>query len=1236
MKFKELILKITPFLFPLILLSLSIFLSIKNYTPGTWLSGWDTLHPEFDFTLNLKRTFYGVWRQEQGVGALPGHSHISEIPRIAFLWISSLFLQTQFLRYFYFFIMLALGPLGVYFFLKYVLQKDKPALITNLASLLGATYYLLNLGILQHFYVPFEMFATQFGFMPWLFYLALKYLKQGKKLTLLGLFAISFLAAPQAYASTLFYAYLAGLLVFLAGTILLNRGRIDAIKRTIAICLVIFATNAFWLLPNVYSIVKQSKIIESSRINTLFSPEAFLRNAEYGKFGDLILHKNFLFDWREYDEVSGQFVDLMDEWNDYLAKPQVIVLGYGLAAMFLAGLGLSLVKKDKLGISLAALSAFAAFFLINDNPPTGFIYSYFRDNLGVFREGFRTPFTKFSILFVFAASYFFAYFQAKALLFLKERSRAILVYLGAALVFGMLVLFMKPAFGGNFISPSMRITIPQDYFAVSDWFNSRPEGRIAKFPVSSLWGWIYYSWGFEGAGFNWFGIQSPSLDRDFDRWSDGNETFYNQASRAIYSKDPASLEGILEKFGVRYLLLDDSVLNPGGSQDLTYLSQTRDLIAASEHIRKATKIGSLDIYETDFAVAEDYLWAPDKFLKRGADLTYSTKDPTYESGSVYIKDYGGSVYPFVNYDRRSGLETSIGDEKIRLEKDLKNQGVANVRLLVPDYPKTEKFLAVEVSAESTAKNTLEVTFSLKSPEIFVNGKKEAGGDFYYQIHPLRLSKSEPAFLSVKDTVFSLVAGSKPLGRVLVAKDEQVGVAAYSKVGQADDVWLSRILAASPRWCSDPDKKIEGGAEEKGQSFAVGPESVCWGEGSYFDDAGLLEVSFESSSGSGLSPKFCMSRADREGCVNSSVPDSFSKDDIWTKSKFLIPVEAGNYWVDFVAQGQQDSPGQISLKNLSITKYPAVSQGVYSIGENFSLVSGEERVEILGNVTSVEVYVPKVTVEAERASLSRGHARALNCDLKKEGEVEKKAEAERVYYSAKSTAASCDYLDYPNLDHSQAFLFRVRGENVSGRGLKIYLQNMVSNRMDLEELLPSPGKFDESYFVPPVSDGGKGYVFNFETRSFGPSLSANYLDGVEFLNIPYDWLTNLRLVGEGPESQENFVSIANVKKTGFYKYDAEVAGNGLLVLSQGYEEGWVALANFQLLKHVKVNSWANGWVINGDKCLLTKSQSNTDRCKLTIIFWPQYLEFIGFGLLFLGLIKVILIKKVDNGGDSRIK
>ena len=72
-----------------------------TYRPNTFLTGWDTLHPELNFSLNFERMFNGVWREEQGLGAVAGHSHMADLPRVVILWLLHFALPLSSLRYFY-------------------------------------------------------------------------------------------------------------------------------------------------------------------------------------------------------------------------------------------------------------------------------------------------------------------------------------------------------------------------------------------------------------------------------------------------------------------------------------------------------------------------------------------------------------------------------------------------------------------------------------------------------------------------------------------------------------------------------------------------------------------------------------------------------------------------------------------------------------------------------------------------------------------------------------------------------------------------------------------------------------------------------------------------------------------------------------------------------------------------------------------------------------------------------
>ena len=97
------------------ILAIVIVLFFANYKPGTFLTGWDTLHPEFNFPLAFERTINGVWRTDQGLGTIAIQSHMADLPRIFALWILSFAFPLNSLRYITMLTPLLIGPLGIYF-----------------------------------------------------------------------------------------------------------------------------------------------------------------------------------------------------------------------------------------------------------------------------------------------------------------------------------------------------------------------------------------------------------------------------------------------------------------------------------------------------------------------------------------------------------------------------------------------------------------------------------------------------------------------------------------------------------------------------------------------------------------------------------------------------------------------------------------------------------------------------------------------------------------------------------------------------------------------------------------------------------------------------------------------------------------------------------------------------------------------------------------------------------------
>lgn len=700
--------------FFLIMVMIISFIVARNYERGTWLSGWDTLHPEFNLSLALNREFAGVWRSEMGLGNLVGHSDISELPRILILKTFSFFLKPELLRYSYIFLGLFLGPLGLYIFLNKFLPENHR--YTRAASFLGSCYYLLNFATLQHFYVPLEMFVALYAGLPWIFYFSLKYINKIENNSLIWLFAVSLIAAPMAWAATLFYAYLFCFVVFLFINLFITDERRSKFLRSLTAIGVIIAANSFWLIPNIYSIAKEGGTVMSSRINLLFSEEAFISNRAYGDIGNVLINKNHLFSWQEYDSKNNQFKYLLDEWLTHLDKPLINLSLYMVVFFVLSGLLVAVIKKDRIGLTFLLPTLVALFFLINENPPSGFIYLYLRQNISVFEEGLRMPFTKFSIPFIFFFSFYLSYF----FIFFGNFIKKYLVFPVILFFLILTVIFypMLPAFKGNLISPSLKINIPDEYFKFFELMRGK-EGRIAKFPLHTPFGWTYYDWGFQGSSFTQFGLENPVLDRDYDRWSAENETFYNQASFALYSEDLELLERTLERFNVAYLLIDNSVVSLNTGNNL-FLQETKNLFEKSEKISLMKKVGFLEIYSFNKTWDKD-VYAPSFYTQVNAKLTYSEIDYIFEKLGFYVFDAENSnFYPFVNFDHRSGLSVDHIEDRLVIRKDFERERYIE-EVAIKSIVSLEKYIYADVFAELKG-DSLDLIFRYYEPNISLGSK----------------------------------------------------------------------------------------------------------------------------------------------------------------------------------------------------------------------------------------------------------------------------------------------------------------------------------------------------------------------------------------------------------------------------------------------------------------------------------------------------------------------------------
>ena len=678
---------------PFLIFLLSSIIFVINHKSGTFLSGWDTLHPEFDFTLNFRRLLSGVWRLEQGFGAVAGHSHMADLPRVLILWLSSLVLPLDLLRYFYIFLMFLLGGLGTYYLIAYLLTRFNTKNVVQV-SFIASLLYLFNLSTVQNFFVPFEMFPTQFGFLPWIILYSFKYLDTGSKRNLILFSIITLFSIPQAYAAHLWYAFFGIYTVFLLLFSYLRRNEKKVFKKSIMLILLILFINSFWLFPNIYYLFTSSSIPRNSKQNRLFSQEFIIRNREHGDIQNIALLKGFYFNWSIHDYKTDSQQFLMQEWRDYTNNWFINSIGYLIFLSVISGLILAIYKNNKVLISLSPLFIIPFTLLMNNTFPFDKFFDFLLKS-DLFNEALRFVYNKLSIILSLSYVIYFSYFLSFVLSKFSKNLRGLLYLLIPVL----LLIYIAPVFTGNFISDKVQVKIPNEYFNFWDYMKNKDDGTVLPLPIYNLAGWEYYNWGYQGAGFIWFGLKQPILVRDFDRWSTANEQAYREFHYSIYSRNTNYFESTLNKFNIKYILWDKNIIS-SDSKNRNQVLYTNEIdtvlnkLEEDKKIKNIKKFNNLYLYELNSESNK-------RTIKTNAFIwpkyTWSNFDYAYNSFSDYITlssiNKNNTLYPLRDFV----------DERDRIKKSVLNQDNTKNSF---DINIPENFIYKEISLPSIDKENV--------------------------------------------------------------------------------------------------------------------------------------------------------------------------------------------------------------------------------------------------------------------------------------------------------------------------------------------------------------------------------------------------------------------------------------------------------------------------------------------------------------------------------------------------
>ncbi len=1245
---------------PILFLIIVVFAVIgTNFTPGTWLTGWDNLHPEFNFKLNIYRSIHAVWQEYQGLGLLGGMAHASDLPRQIFLWIMSFVLPASLIRYFYHFLMLLVGTLGVYKLTGFILKDKKDIFLINQIGLISGIFYLLNIGTAQYFYAPFEPFSTFWGFFPWEILVLLRYLEKPSRKNLIYLAIVNILSVPQAYVQTIFIVYMLCVCIILSINLIKHySGKV--LKKVLLILFTIIFINAFWLLPNIYFSLTHIYSTQVSMNNRMNNERFYEMNKKRGNIWDFIFLKGFNLDSQIESLSSGQEVYLMKTWRDYSSKPHYILIGCLIFITILVGL----FKNQKYKSYLIGIFTLSVLTLLNDVPIISNINNIIR-SFPLIGQMIRNPFTKFIVPAILVFSIGFGLGILYVYEYLDRGKTKYLNVLFFSLCVIVVIIYGFPVFQGQLISPKMRINIPVSYFQLFDFFRDKDKsGRIMNLPQDSFWGWGSYRWGSIGSGFLWYGIEQPILDRAFDVWNEHLEGYYWELIYALRKRDQKLFNQILDKYDVNYIIYDKSY-NPSDINDIKSLYLQEELLINNNSIKKAGEFGSISIYQkinkssnNDINLVGDIQSTIKGEKYSYIDLLYSKTGNYFEKLSNKSADI---IFPFESlftgrFQDENKFTVENQTNNIIFENNIP---AGNYLLNYNPINLIETEIPVSIYAKKES-GKIKFLFQIQDPKIFINEKEIDSRQLFeeYVITDSLNQENAGFFMSINNhdyldvqTInnnYSFIGSS-----ILMNNNLPNIISIYSKINSKTE------LLSVGDFLKAQDCSVEG--KEKPREFDNGNNeltirskstSTCtpYSKNIFQSDLNsLYEVYFQYKSKDDELPRYCLHSDLMNLCLNDRDKTKVSFSNEYRRYVDYFEANTGVYDIrsySFILESGINKEKEIKYKDIQIKSFPFISSFILDSSSFKS--DGNRQVNIRSDKDlRIKVAFPKVNNNYFINNLLQNNIYRRDPTIynKLPGDyfIKEKIENNQKSLILYSKNYTLNYLFEQNhLPADMGYLIVAETKNINGFPLTIKIDTLKNKNTLLYTLLPKAGNYISNKFIlPPTYPFDEGLKVQFTNDSLNSNPSVNEIRQLNIFPIPYRFLTSLKIEKDVnyQSSTTNYqpFSVSHPNPS-LYKVEMnnetiKQLNNGSLILSQSFDSGWHAysIKNQQLsiidtlfpfwtgkeLKdHVLVNNWENGWNLDN----LTMEQFNNGT--IIIVYLPQYLEYIGF-VLFGAAILIVL-------------
>lgn len=1164
--------------YPEILLILIIFLiSLLSLHKGSYILSNDNYSPELNPTLSVSRYLQSpAWRGYRVLG-FASESEQADLLRASLYSFLNLFTPSWLISQLLYFVSLFIGSISMASLIRRLISKSKLKRYANWGYLLGGITYFTTLWSMWLFYQNMSPYIINFGFLPLLLLCIYLYSKENTFKNLIFIFLSSVLLTPAFVIATLFvvdFIFITAFVIFVNLTS--KYGRKREIKNILITLGIFLLTQLFWILPFIhYTLSSSSDILDSYTNRTITSNVIDLETDN-----QTLINSARLYNRNLYEKDGENYLFPMSEL--FITYDFYKVLGLLPAIFSIIALTYALFKKN-FQLFFWGIVALGSLFLIKVvNPPFGQVFEWLQENIPLFKQVFRWPFSKLgqiylisiTILSVFGVTYlikFFASFVQKR--FLK---RLFILTFFVSLCIIQLI-YSEYLFRGDFFADRAVVNVPNRYFELESYLSENDSsGRIYYAPPSNNNYFREYDWGFWGSQFISYILPNPVMDISSAVGSNVGENALLRISNVVRSENREEFLTLMHKYDVSYVLFDGSVDMKGYAFEL-----------------EEEKVKAL------FSEYE-LLWSKEDLLlfkvPSKAETVY-----TESLSEIYGKDVFVKEKP--RFPSLSPLDIQL--ENLRIE----NGDIVGDF----EYEGYSTYLLSNLSKD--------IIDTLPSKLLYSNGDLYIYPSYPYLVgdiseKPFRQYDGSKQYFSFGQTVLS----KEDIKRGVTVEETfntKKTVYGYSESDFRSIDMLPLLIQTKGSDCSGGEvvestfvtpQEVASGFVLKGSS-----DSPCVYTGIPVDTSkgGILKIYLNWEVEKGNYPGFCIYSNTKEKCLNKekfiSSQDPFGEIEVLLDT--VIEENEKISLILYATNKSKESISEVLYRSVKIkfapksTPLPLKSssqdwipkdiflddKNIYTI--HIPVVIGSQGYLYNGNNSDTTIWQP-----------NRSDSESEIFDVLSNNGFYQRVQDDYINQTANL------FVSNPN----SKYLVYWRGENISNIPSSLCLIYDKEDKCWFSDMLLGDSS---SAYLNIINVNKTPNLLNVIYSSSSYKLvTENILTQFALMELPSSW-NNLMYTQNSQEkyTESEMKNIFNSPNSTYYKIqreDIESNENLLLSIPQAHSFGWIAYArNGILLKllgkdtRVSINGWKQAWDL-----------SNTEYDSVSVIYWPNLISYLGYILI----------------------